>query len=447
MDRADGVFPQEFVFGVATSAYQVEGHIENDWSEWERAGKLKEAHARCGRGVDHWNRFDEDLQLAANVHSGAFRISLEWARIEPQPGQFDEVAIENYRQRLLRMKAAGMRPVVTLHHFTHPTWFHKLCPWHSPESVPVFRRYAKVCARILKGTNSIVLTFNEPMVLLLGGYVQGLIPPGIADGRTAMLALANIARSHVAAREELLTECGPTEMGISQNVVWFAPDRMWHPLDRALVHVAAQNYNHAFLEAVTTGHLKINMPGLASTNVKIEGARDSCEFIGINYYTRAHLRFTASKPFVTFNYRDPFKRGLTDIGWEQYPEGFGNLLMEMKRYGLPVWITENGMDDRQGDRRPEYLYAHWKQMLDAMKKGVDVKGYLYWSLLDNFEWLEAWGPRFGLYYVDFDTLERRETPACRYFRQTAQTRRLIRPGEAPKAESAIPEAALAMVAS
>lgn len=420
-------FPKDFVFGVATSAYQVEGCIENDWSEWERAGKLNEPGVVCGRGVDHWNRFEEDVQLAKNVGATAFRISLEWARIEPVRGRPDEAAIANYRQRLLAMKAQGIEPVVTLHHFTHPTWFHAQTPWHEPESVAAFRSYAKICAQILKGTGARVITLNEPMVLLLGGYFQGVIPPGIADGAKGMLACANLVRAHVVAREEILAECGPTKMGISQNQLSFAPDRRWHPIDWALVRLANQAYNHAFLEALSSGKLSINMPGLASANVTIPGARDSMEFVGINYYTRAHLRFVPRPPFLEFHYRDVHQRGLTNIGWEDYPEGFSQLLVESKRYGLPVWITENGIDDRQGDRRPAYLHAHWKEMLSAIDQGVNVEGYLYWSLLDNFEWLEGWGPRFGLYHVDFDTLERTPTPACDYFRQVATTGVLVEP--------------------
>lgn len=440
-------FPEGFIFGVATSAYQVEGHIENDWADWERAGKLKEAGARCGRGVDHWNRFDEDYLLARNVGSEAFRMSLEWARLEPARGRLDEAAVDGYRQRLLRMKAAGLRPVVTLHHFTHPTWFHREAPWHEPESVPAFRAYARACGRILQGTGALVLTFNEPMVLLLGGYVQGVIPPGISDGKRSIRALANLVRAHVAAREELLAACGRCEIGISQNVLAFAPARMWHPLDRALCHLGSWNYNHAFLNALREGRLKVNMPGLGAINEVIPGARDSVEFIGINYYTRTHIRFTARKPFVEYTYRDVHRRGLTHIGWEDYPEGFGQLLLEMKRYGLPVWVTENGIDDRTGERRPHYLYSHWKAMLRAIKQGVDVRGYLYWSLLDNFEWLEGWGPRFGLYHVDFETLERQPTPACHYFRHVALTRALSRPEDAPPARGDAAERTLALTAT
>lgn len=428
MHQQGDVFPGSFLFGVATAAYQVEGNIENDWAEWERQGKLKQPGMRCGRGVDHWNRYVEDYALARSVGARAFRMSLEWARIEPTRGRMDEVAIDGYRQRLVRMKEAGLRPVVTLHHFTHPAWFHRETPWHLPESVPTFRAYARVCARILEGLDALVVTLNEPMVLLLGGYLRGLIPPGIADGGLAMAALGNIARAHVAAREELLARCGRVELGISQNMLVFAPDRAWHPLDHALTRLAGQAYNHAFVEALLTGELRVNMPGLASTRQTIAGARDSLDYLGVNYYTRTHLRFTARPPFVAMAYRDPFGRGHTDIGWEQYPEGFGKLLREVKsRHGLPVWVTENGIDDRVGDRRALYLHGHWTQLLDAMRNGVDVRGYLHWSLMDNFEWLDGWGPRFGLFAVDFETLERRETPACAYFREVAEGRRLVAP--------------------
>lgn len=428
MGMADGAFPEGFTFGVATAAYQVEGHIENDWSEWERAGKLKDPDCRCGRGVDHWTRFDEDVALAKDVGCDAFRISLEWARIEPARGQFDERIIDEYRQRLKRMKAAGVRPVVTLHHFTHPQWFHRETPWHDPQSVEVFRRYAKVCAQILKGLDAMVITFNEPMVLLLGGYIQGVIPPGIADGRKAMAALGNLARSHVAAREEVLKESPRSQIGTSQNVLVFRPDRWWHPIDRALTRLASENYNHAFLRAITEGDLRIFMPGLATTKQKIDGGRDAVDFIGLNYYTRAHLRFTPKPPFLDFVYRDVHQRGLTHIGWEDYPEGFSQMILEAKQeYGKPIWITENGIDDRSGDRRPKFLYDHWSQLLHAVKQGADVRGYLYWSLMDNFEWLEGWGPRFGLYQVDFETLDRKPTPACHYFRRVATSRVLTHP--------------------
>jgi beta-glucosidase len=430
----DGTFPPGFVFGVATSAYQVEGGLENDWSEWERLGKLKDPRARCGRAVDHWNRFHEDLGLVKALGATALRISLEWARIEPTRGAIDGRSVEAYRERLLAMRSAGIRPVVTLHHFTHPSWFHRDTPWHSPESVAAFRAYAKVCAKILKGLDALVVVFNEPMVLLLGGYLSGLMPPGLNDGRKTIAAVEHFARAHVAAREELLAECGKVEIGLAQNVVAFAPDRLWHPVDHALCRLAEVNYNHAFIEGLVTGTLKLSMPGVASLKTKLPG-KDGLDFVGVNYYTRAHLKFTMQRPFFHFGYRDVEKRGLTDLGWEDYPEGFSRLLLEMKRYRLPVWVTENGIDDRTGNRRAGYLHRHWKELLAAQRQGVDLRGYLHWALLDNFEWLEAWGPRFGLYRVDFDTLERTPTPACAYFRRVATTGQLFPPERTLEAPS------------
>src|SRR5262249_10895062 len=226
MSSAPLLFPPEFLFGVATAAYQVEGHIENDWSEWERARKTKHV---AGAGVDHWNRWGEDYRLATEIGAQAFRMSLEWARIEPRRGQLDDDALAGYRQRLGAMREAGLEPVVTLHHFTHPTWFHRETPWHSAESITAFRRYARACAEVLHGLDAVVLTFNEPMVLLLGGYVQAVMPPGIADPRMAEAALGNIGRAHVAAREELRAHLGRIPVGTSQNMLAFAPDRRGNP--------------------------------------------------------------------------------------------------------------------------------------------------------------------------------------------------------------------------
>lgn len=420
-------FPRDFTFGVATAAYQVEGGIENDWADWERAGKCTRPDTRCGAGVDHWNRFFDDVALIKNVGATAYRLSLEWARVEPERGRFDEAAWAGYRQRLEALVSAGIKPIVTFHHFTHPRWFHADTPWHEPSSLESWARYARRCAELLDGLDVIVTTINEPNVLLLTGYLSGVFPPGIADGRKAFAAMANLVRAHVIARRALRERGHRAPVGIAQNMLRFAPSRRWHPMDQALQRLADANYNHAFLEALSSGVLKLEMPGFTAGREVIDGAARSTEFVGVNYYSRAHLRFQLTAPFVAFEYLDKHARGLTDLGWEWYPEGFGETLRQVKRYGLPVWVTENGLDDRSGARRPRFLYEHWKALLSAMRDGVDVRGYLHWSLLDNFEWLEGFEPRFGLYRVDRATMERQWTPACDYFREVATTRRLTPP--------------------
>ncbi|MBK7863760.1 MAG: glycoside hydrolase family 1 protein [Archangiaceae bacterium] len=420
-------FPDDFTFGVATSAYQVEGGIENDWSQWERMGKLKEPDARCGRAVEHWERFESDLGLVQELGASAYRLSLEWARLEPRPGEFDAAAVAGYRQRLEAMRARGIRPIVTLHHFTNPLWLQDRCGWHTPQVLPAWRRYAKLCAELLDGLGAAVITFNEPMVFVLGGYLQGVMPPGVKDAKQAAAAIENVARAHVIAREELLLRSKALTCGISQHLMVFAPARRWNPFDQALTRIAEENFNHGLLRALTTGELSMRMPAVISLKARIDGARDSMEFLGINYYTRSHLKFVPRPPFAEFGFRDVHGRGLTDIGWEDYPEGFLQVLKDTKRYRLPVWVTENGIDDRTGQRRPGFIHRHLQALLAARAEGVDVRAYLHWSLLDNFEWLEAWGPRFGLYRVNLETMERQKTPAVDYFRQVATSRELTAP--------------------
>lgn len=420
-------FPADFTFGVATAAYQVEGGIENDWSDWERAGKCTKADTRCDSGVDHWNRFFDDVPLITKVGATAYRLSIEWARVEPERGRFDEAAWAGYRARLEALVKAGIKPVVTFHHFTHPKWFHAQTPWHERTSLDSWTRYATRCAELLDGLDAMVTTINEPNVLLLTGYLSGVFPPGIADGGKAFAAMANLVRAHVIAREALRARGFTGPIGIAQNMLRFAPSRRWHPMDQALQRLADANYNHAFLEALHTGELRLQMPGFTAGRERIDGAKASMDFVGVNYYSRAHLRFLLKPPFVTFEYLDKHQRGLTDIGWEWFPEGFGETLRQLKHYGLPVWITENGLDDRTGTRRSRFLYEHWQQVLQAIADGVDVRGYLHWSLLDNFEWLEGFAPRFGLYRVDRSTMAREWTPACDYFREVATTRRLTPP--------------------
>lgn len=420
-------FPDDFTFGVATAAYQVEGNIDNDWTDWERAGKLKDKDARNGRGIEHWSRFESDVELIKSLGVGAYRMSIEWARVEPKPGEFDDAVLKGYRQRLEHLRAHGIRPVVTLHHFTHPRWFHEQTPWHEPSCLKSWERYAKKCAELLEGLNAAVVSINEPMVLLLGGWLSGLMPPGKNDPQLAWKVMQNFARAHVIARRALLDRGGPVTLGIAQHLMEFAPDRWWHPIDQALTRLADSHFNFALLDALTTGELNVGMPGFFAGKEKIDGGKDSMEFIGINYYTRSHLKFMAGPPWVKFNFKDPLKRGLTDIGWEWYPEGFSRLLEQLKRFNKPVWVTENGIDDRTGERRSRFLYEHLQQVLKARDEGVDVRAYLHWSMFDNFEWLEAWGPRFGLFHVDFATLERTPTPTADYYRRIVTSKELTPP--------------------
>ncbi len=420
------IFPKDFCFGVATSAYQVEGGLLTDWSEWEAAGKLKDPTVTCGRAVDHWNRFEEDVDPLTELGAQAFRLSIEWARLEPRSGQLDERAALAYRQRLQRLLERGIRPVVTLHHFTHPTWFHRECPWHRPACLSRWETHVRRCLEIARGLDVVWVTFNEPLVFLVGGYLDGQLPPGKKNGPEAGRALENMARAHVLAWQLIKADSPTAQVGIAQHLAVFAPDRRWHPLDQALSRIADSQFNWAFLEGLSSGKLRLQMPGVVQATTDL-GASSTMDYLGVNYYTRTHLRFITQRPFIRMGFKDVSKRGLTDIGWEEYPQGFGFLLRQLKRFHLPVWVLENGIDDRTGHRRSAFIHAHLKELLAARADGVDIRAYLHWALLDNFEWLEGWGPRFGLYQVDFNTLKRTATPAVAYFKQLTSTRRLVAP--------------------
>ena len=411
-------FPEDFLFGAATAAYQIEGGIENDWSAWEGAGKTK---TPCGRAVDHWSRYEEDFDLLQAAGLKAYRLSVEWARIEPEPGRFDDAALGQYRRMLESLSRRGVKAMVTLHHFTHPRWFHERTPWTGPASVGAFERLARRVAQELRGLVTWWCTLNEPMVFLLGGFADARMPPGIKDRRLFADAAANLLRAHAAARRVLAEETPGVPTGIAHNVLAFAPLLRVSPVDRLVARRVHALYNHAIPKALTEGILKLDLPPLLSRTETIEGGRGSLDFLGINYYSRIHVGLKLSPPWVQLRYLDAKKRGLTDLGWESHPEGLSQVLAQMKAYGLPIYITENGIADAEGDRRSWFLYDHLRAVRDARRAGADVRGWFHWSLMDNFEWLEGLGPRFGLYRVDFGTLAREATPSVAWLKKVAET--------------------------
>ncbi len=195
-----GVFPLQDrprLWGVAVSHYQVEGGDPCDWTAWEAAGRTK--GGACGRAAGSWERYEEDAGLAAAAGANAFRFSVSWSRIEPARGTYDDAALARYGRLVDRLLALGLEPVVTLHHYTHPAWFHAETPWTSPAAVDAFARFSRRVAGALAPRVRVWITLNEPLVLLLGGYLDGQIPPGLADGRAANLALGNLLAAHAAA--------------------------------------------------------------------------------------------------------------------------------------------------------------------------------------------------------------------------------------------------------
>jgi beta-glucosidase len=404
-------FPDGFLWGAATSAHQVEGgNVLNDWWAWEQAGRVPEP---SGPACDHWNRFRADFDLARSLGHNAHRLSLEWSRIEPEQGRWDDAALEHYREVLLALHERGMEPVVTLVHYTLPQWVAARGGWEDPHLERFLARYA---ARVMEALGPLAhtwITLNEPVVQVFKGWLLGQWPPGRTRAwTTALKVLRHMLRAHVRLYHVIHAHQPGARVSIAKHALALSPDdpRRWR--DRWSVRVRGHLFNHLFLEALHTGALRV--PGLFWERLPIARTLD---FIGVNYYTRDFVRNSGLDlpglvgDLAARDHRQ--QRGkLNDLGWEVYPEGLAKFLREYSRYRLPILITENGIPTRRDDDRWVFLFMHLWQVARAIADGVDCFGYLHWSLLDNFEWADGYRGRFGLVEVDFGTQERRIRPSA-----------------------------------
>jgi beta-glucosidase len=427
-----------FLWGAATSSHQIEGHNEkNDWWAWEAEGNI-EGGARSGAATDHWHRFEEDIGLAASLGLNSYRFSVEWSRLEPEEGKWDQEAFAWYRKMIHECEKRGLLPMLTLHHFTSPQWFAAKggFTWdHSPA------KFAEFTSRVVKELGAHIplwCTLNEPMVLVAGTYLGKFMPPAQFSPNHAAQACKNLLKSHVAAYQIIHSEIKdrkgpwkdhPIGVGIAHNILHFMPDRKWHPLENLLAKVIHGFYNRSWLDAVTGRKQRFGVPFLIPQAAKVPEAlgRKTCDFIGVNYYTKAYIQWHPRAPQnerprelpigITFARR---REPVSDLGWAVYPKGFGKTLRFVAQYGLPIYITENGIADKGDALRTNYLVTHLQEIAKAIEAGMDIRGYYHWSLLDNFEWIKGFGPRFGLYKVDYKTFERTATQSALVFKKIIQ---------------------------
>jgi beta-glucosidase len=407
----------DFLWGVATSAFQLEGSPYADWNTWD-----PEITANP-EVTQHYRRYKEDLELLKPLGVNAYRFSVEWSRIQPEEDQWDVHAIDHYQEIVDILRENQIEPMVTLHHFTHPRWFLRTSPWHHESSVPRFLEYVKRVVSSLRGVKYWV-TINEPYVLLLGGYLDGCMPPGIRNTSYAIQALRNILIAHQEAYDLIHTELREAQVSVAHNMAVFAPCRAWNPLDRFLSGIAKHFYNHSLLDAFLTGHLRIRFPFIRAIEMDLP-IRNKLDFFGVNYYTRVHIRFNPlQKMGVELKYKDMERHGFTDTGWEIHPHGLERVLRYASKLAVPIIITENGIATQDDQKKIRFIKRHVDTVAKCLKAGMDIRGYFYWSLLDNYEWLRGFGARFGLYRVDFDSLDRIPTQAATYYSYLTQRRLL-----------------------
>ena len=416
-DAGIALAPKDFLYGAATSAHQVEGgNNYNDWATFEsKPGNISDGKS-SEWAADHWNRVTEDIGLLSSMGANAYRFSIEWSRVEPTQGIWDEQAWAHYANEIQQLRHAGIEPMVTLLHFTLPDWLARKGGLVAKQFPEYFARFASEAVHRFADQVDLWCTINEPNVQMYQSYVKGVWPPGIKDTTQASLVFAGLVRAHAAASNEIHRVDQDSKVGVAMSLIVFDPDRRWSVLDWVAAHEADKGFNWAFYDSILSGNISFHLAGFPEIEESLPELKGSADFFGINYYRRNMVRFTPSAPGLVTLQQGPGK--LSDSGVEVYPEGLLRLLRRVwHRYGLPIYITENGVADSTGLLRPEYLRSHLYATSMAMDEGIRVLGYFHWSLLDNFEWAEGYAYRFGLYSVDFETFERTPGPAVEEFRR------------------------------
>ncbi len=420
-------FPKGFLWGTATSSHQVEGDNENNqWALWEKQpGRIWQGN-RAGKACDWWAHAERDFDLMTQLHQNAHRMSLEWSRLEPQEGYFDDRAFARYREMLTGLRERGIEPMVTLHHFTEPLWFWKRGGWLHPVAVANFRRYVEHVAQRLGDLVTLWCTINEPVIYALIGYLGGTFPPGENNPIHMFQVLRRLILAHGEAYYTLHQFLPGAQVGIVKNMSVFVPARPNSPGDQRAARWVDKLFNWLTPDAMVTGYLSPPLGLGLRPHDRLAGAAD---FIGLNYYGRRTIAFDPSRPgnlFLNdFNNSEGETTDITAEGEpysEVYPEGIYELLKKLwDRYHLPLYVTENGLPDRDDDQRPSFIVRHLVQVHRALEEGVDVRGYFYWTLVDNFEWADGWNLRFGLVELDPETQERRPRPSAAVYAEIART--------------------------
>jgi beta-glucosidase len=399
-------FPEGFYWGAATAAYQVEGGIENtDWAEAARERRVP----TCGRACDHYNRFEEDFNIAKSLGHNAHRFSVEWARIEPEEGKFNEEAIEHYRKVLLALRERGLRPYLTLWHFTLPSWFSKKGGFERRNSPKLFARYAKYVAEQLGDLTEGISTMNEPMVFASNGWIRGTWPPfkrfslidsvfipvsgtlldtqakkGIMPFFAYVRVIWNLVKAHKRAYKAIKKVYKHLDVSIVMHVILFHSNNQL--INRMRAWLANYHWTYWFMHAVYK----------------------RCDSIGLNYYI--HKKYGDTETYQK-----------TDMNWDIYPQGIYDALIMLSHYKKPLFVSEAGIADADDSERTQYIKDQVYNVWRAIEDGADVRGHMYWSLLDNYEWSYGFDKRFGLVEINYETLERKIRPSAYVYKAICES--------------------------
>lgn len=413
-------FPPNFLWGAATAAHQVEGqNFNSDWWAWEQQPGKTKNNDSSRTACDWWNGcWREDFDRARALGMNAQRISIEWARLEPRPGEWNASAFAKYREMIQGLRDRGMEPFVTLHHFTSPQWVAGRGGFENPEIAQWMARYADRAAREFGDIVNFWMTVNEANVYAYQSYMAGVWLAQKKDPRAYVNVITNLVRAHAAMFHAIKRVAPRAQVGYAQHWRAFEPLNPNSPLDRAMASFRSRMMNDLFYRTIEEGRVPLPV----GFNAAIPEAYGTRDFIGVNYYYHEHTKFDLANAGEIFgssvlNQDAPRLQQFFEATGNVNPHAFREILTILSCYKLPIYITENGLYETDRDDQTRYLVTHLRAVHAAVQAGADIRGYFWWSLLDNFEWSEGYTPRFGLYRTDYATQTRTLKPVGSVYAQ------------------------------
>jgi len=417
LDKYKNQFPRNFLWGASTASHQVEGGTHNQWSVWElqiAQNQAKTAKERLdwlpsweriksqaenpenyisGKGVDHFSRYKEDFKLIKDLNLNSYRFGIEWARLEPEEGLWNEQAFDHYKNYIKELKKQGIEPMLNIWHWTLPVWFTDKGGFKKRENLKFWDRFVKKIADELTPLVHNIITLNEPNVYASFSYAMGWWPPQEKSWISSSFVIWNLVQAHKRAYRILKKKKPSLNIGVATQLANIQAKRPHNFFDQVMTKWMRYFWNWWFLTRINKYQ----------------------DFVGFNYYFTDYYKvFRRANPEVPTN----------DLGWYMEPEGLYPLLLRIwTRYRKPIIITENGVADSDDQYRQWWIEESLVAMERALSEGVKLIGYYHWSLLDNFEWAYGWWPKFGLVEVDRKTMKRTIRPSAKWFaKELAQIR-------------------------
>jgi beta-glucosidase len=426
---------KSFLWGAAICEYQNSGadHCDkSNWAHWETTtfpdGSPHIIHnQKSGSACDHWNRYPEDIKLMQELGLNSLRFSVDWSKIQPQEGTFNEQALQHYAERCDALIEAGIKPLITLHHFTHPQWFEEKGGFEKEENIQYFVEFCKKVFEALSSKVELWCTINEPTVYVFQGYIRGVFPPG-KSGRLGLIptsaaaqVLQNLMKAHVDVYTALKAMPGgdKAQIGLVHQYLQFVPYSWWHLAEKLPGFMLNHFLNDSVVNFCATGKFTytFSIPWVLNIQAEYQAPTEKfLDFIGLNYYSRVLVTL---RPGHGSSSCYPHEI-MTDMPYAMYPQGLYDAIKDMARLKVPIYITENGIADEKDDRREAFIKQYLYALSRALQEGYDVRGFYYWSLMDNFEWDMGTTMKFGLYKVDFATQERKLRDGARHYASIIQ---------------------------